>query len=56
MESMRYITVKEVEYYEMLAKKYKIKGFSIPNSLMCLQPEVKAERKAKNEKSKSDQR
>lgn len=35
---MRYITEEEQELYEKIAEKYKIKGYTMPNSLACSQP------------------
>ncbi len=32
---MKYITVEERELFNLLAEKYKIKGYSVPNSLTC---------------------
>lgn len=40
---MKYITVEERELFEKLAEKYKIKGYSVPNSLTCQRPPLKQE-------------
>ena len=34
-DQMKYITVEERELFERLVEKYKIKGYSVPNSLTC---------------------
>lgn len=35
---MKYITVEERELFDQLVEKYKIKGYSIPNSLTYRKP------------------
>lgn len=50
-DQMKYITVEERELFDQLVEKYKIKGYSVPNSLTC-QKSLLKEDLLKQEKNK----
>ncbi len=50
---MRYITVEEHERYKKLADEYKIKGYSIPTTLMCSGTSAEVEKEYMEKKDKA---
>jgi hypothetical protein len=42
-DQMKYITVEERELFDQLVEKYKMKGYSVPNSLTCKRSPFKQE-------------
>lgn len=49
---MKYITVEERELFDKLIEKYNIKGYSVPNSLMCQRSYPKTKEDLKSEKKR----
>ncbi len=51
-DQMKYITVEERELFDQLVAKYKIKGYSVPNSLTCQKSPLKEEDSLKQKDNK----